>query len=223
MIKKCLEQLKKGVNFILSMIPDIPTESLEIKAFSAFPESHCASIFCESCQACIISAEDAEKTKSQPNILRQKLNIPQDLQQASDSGLDLLLTLTSRLVGKASLLHSGYRDLADPFRHEKDMMKHNLDSFLYLNPLQRDLLLKVNKTSTMKNFCFLGGSGTGKTQMALAVIRKLISTKVDQRPTRIILASYQHEKPEPELLKTFLKERFQESENIQVKYTHLDH
>ena len=197
MAMKCIEQLEKGVNFILSMIPDIPSESLQIKAFSAFPETHCASIFCESCQARIISAEDVEKSKTQPNSLRQKLEIPQDLQQVSDSGLDLLLTVTSRLVGKASLLCSGNRDLTDPFRHEKDMMKQNLDkvkksevlenNYLYLTPLQRDLLLKVNKTSSIKHFCFLGGSGTGKTQMALAVIRKLISIKDDQRPIRIIL------------------------------------
>merc|ERR1719318_268595 len=105
-------------------------------------------------------------------------------------------------------------------------MKHDLDKVkrgevlentcLYLTPLQRDMLLKVNKTSSIRNFCFLGGSGTGKTQMALAVIRKLISTQDDQRPTRIILTSCQHEDPEPELLKTFQKEKFKKSDNFQV-------
>jgi len=219
MVKKCLEQLEKGVDYILSMIPDIPSENLQIEVFSSFPETHCASLFSESCQSRIISAEDVEMIKNQPNYLRQKLNIPQDLQKASDSGLDLLLTLTSRLVGKASILFTGNKDFTDA-----DMMKHDLDKVkrgevlentcLYLTPLQRDLLLKVNKTSSIRNFCFLGGSGTGKTQMALAVIRKLITTKDKQRPIKIILASCLQ--PESELLKSFLQEDFKGSEQIEV-------
>ena len=36
MVMKCLEQLRKGVNFILSIMHDIPSENLDIKVLSAF-------------------------------------------------------------------------------------------------------------------------------------------------------------------------------------------
>merc|ERR1711892_630438 len=127
MVKKCLDQLQKALDFILAIIPEIPTENLDIKLFSAFPETPCANaaIFCNDCQRSIISEEDVESMKNCPQILREKLNIPSD--PASDTGLDLLLTVVSRIVGKASLLHRGNRDLSDPFTIEKQNLDQNFE------------------------------------------------------------------------------------------------
>ena len=124
--------------------------------------------------------------------LQDKLGVC--LEPATDAALDFLLKATSRIVGKASLLHCGYRELSDPFAREMETMKTNSEklerSFWYLNEKQRNLLLKVNdKTSEVKNFCFVGGSGTGKTQMALEVIKKLLDRYKDLNQLIISLCS----------------------------------
>eukprot|EP00092_Neocalanus_flemingeri_P019101 GFUD01020691.1.p1 GENE.GFUD01020691.1~~GFUD01020691.1.p1 ORF type:complete len:768 (+),score=204.79 GFUD01020691.1:229-2532(+) len=216
MTKYCLTQLEKGVKFMLSLIPDIPSSNLDIKAFSAFPETSCTDLFCQACQPSIISKEDVEQMKSDSTYLREKLSISQDIESPSSSGLGLLLAAASRLVGKSSLLHTGYRDLSDPFTQEKQTMNQSFDkmenkkTFWFLNAEQRDLLQNVNKSSLLRNFCFVGGSGTGKTQMALQVIRKLLDNYEGQKPIKLIMSSVQF--GYPELRKYFEKQKFKDIE-----------
>jgi hypothetical protein len=227
MIQYCLYQLEKGINFILSIIPDIPSSCLDIKAFSAFPETPCASLFCQDCQRRIISKEDVEKMRTNSKQLRGKLEISGELETPKETSLEYLLAATSRLMGKASLLHSGKRDLGDPFKQGKQTTSQNIQkheknlikSFWFLNKDQRELLQQASETSDLKNFCFVGGSGTGKTQMAIEVIKKLLLKHDGQKPTKLFIASCQKGQDrtgETELLKHFKEQKFK-SENLEIQ------
>ena len=212
MVWKCLEQLKKGVDFILSLIPDIPSEHLDIKAFSAFPETPCASIFCTHCQPKVISLEDVELITAGKKSLRMKLSMPEFHIENSEDGFDRLLSATSRLVGNASLLHGGAKSLSDPFKRDKQKMIQNVVKIL--NESQRDLLMKITRKSPQVNYCFIGGSGTGKTQMALEVIKKILAMKCqDKKSRRLILSSCQH--GDTGLQKLFKSKTFQCNVTVQ--------
>ena len=48
----------KDVKFILSLIPDLPQEFVDIRTFAAFPETYTNEFFCQGCAKHILSKED---------------------------------------------------------------------------------------------------------------------------------------------------------------------
>jgi DNA replication protein DnaC len=67
--------------------------------------------------------------------------------------------------------------MSDPFKQgnhtsSKNIKKHDINrikSFWFLNKDQQELVQQASEKTQLKNFCFVGGSGTGKTQMAIEV------------------------------------------------------
>ena len=88
----------------------------------------------------VISKEDVEQIKTNQSNMRKTIFIPDALKPPCKDGLEYLLCATSRLVGNASLLHCGVRDLSDPFRQEKQTLRKNSDklenTFVFLNDTQ---------------------------------------------------------------------------------------
>ena len=91
--------------------------------------------------------------------------------------------------------------------------------YIFLDPTQRNfLLLDVGENSLYRNFCFVGASGTGKTQLALAGINKLLNTLPEEKSVRLILATCQYTSPKSDLHNLFeqeLKQILEEHKNVQ--------
>ena len=73
----------------------------------------------------VISKEDVEQIKTNQSNMRKTIFIPDALKPPCKDGLEYPLCATSRLVGNTSVLHCGLRDLSDPFRQDKQTLRHN--------------------------------------------------------------------------------------------------
>ena len=176
--EKCLEQLLKAVKFLISLIPDIHSENIDIKLFTAFPEADCSNIFCEECKRFVFDKSDFKLTREQ---IFAKLLLGENSQEANPDNR-FVLKLTSRLIGLFSLLHRQNTTLADYHKRETDEVnnteeryrqhwnRESYDGFIFLNDVQRDIL---SRPFEGLNVCFTGASGTGKTEMALALVKNI--------------------------------------------------
>ena len=173
LVASAQEQLVRALGFSLAFLPDVPTVNLDIKAVMAFPESLCSTEFCEDCIDHVISLEDINKG---PEQVLEKLSIGSD--SASDDSKKLFLTACARLIGKESLLHVGYRSLADRFSKNKETQRNNISriekELILLSPEQRKVFRALKKYHNLIHFYFVGGSGTGKTHMSLLAVDHLI-------------------------------------------------
>merc|ERR1719369_1789070 len=99
------------------------------------------------CQEQNISKEDLTNKNDCSVKLRRKLAVSDTISPPTEHSLQLLLKATYRLVGKASLLHTGYREVSDPYRQGSSMMRNNIKKyekqFILLDEQQRNLLMNV--------------------------------------------------------------------------------
>merc|ERR1711923_685345 len=104
--------------------------------------------------------EDIKKGSEQ---VLKKLSI--DSESATDDTKALFLQACARLIGKESLLHSGYRTLADKFSRSKEAKTSYIarveKSLIMLSPAQREVFRTIKTNESLKYYCFVGGSGTG--------------------------------------------------------------
>ena len=121
LVASAQEQLVRALNFSLAFLPDVPTVKLDIKPVMAFPESLCSAEFCQDCSDLIITMEDINKG---PEQVVKKLSIGSEL--VTDDSKALFLQACARLIGKESLLHTGYRTLADKFSRSKEAQKDHI-------------------------------------------------------------------------------------------------
>lgn len=104
----------------------------------------------------------------------KKLGIPNKLAEPTEAGLSLLLNISSRLVGLSMLLHCGYRELPDRMNQQKQRLSHSMkkmDKYILLDEQQLSILDKVGEK---RHFIFAGSSGSGKTVMQLAVMKRMV-------------------------------------------------
>ena len=173
LVASAQEQLVRALKFSLAFLPDVPTVNLDIKPVMAFPESLCSAEFCEDCSDLIITMEDINKG---PEQVLKKLSIGSE--SATDDSKALFLKACARLIGKESLLHDGYRTLADKFSRSKEANTSNITrvekTLIMLSPKQREVFRTIQGDENLKYFCFVGGSGTGKTYLSLRTVDHLI-------------------------------------------------
>ena len=135
-VNKALEQLEKGLKFLMGMMCDIKTENLDIKMLTCFPETNCRDMFCSELLQYVIDKDDLVTMVNLPSSVMKKLQIPTTLCESTKEGLSLLLKISSRLIGRSSLLHCGYRELSDPMNHKQRRLSHTIEQ-------QRSILDKV--------------------------------------------------------------------------------
>ena len=175
LVNKALNQLEKDTKFILDLLPDIPTEKLDIKAVMAFPETECEQYFCESCINMVITAEDM---KNDSQILKKLSVKPEEMNNVPED--NNFLKACARFLGKASLLHDGFRKVSDKDEKGKAFMKRHEQAIeenrcvKLLSSEEREALYQVS-TSNRKNFAFSGSSGSGKTCLGLLSVSKLVN------------------------------------------------
>ena len=173
LVASAQEQLVRALNFSLAFLPDVPTVNLDIKPVMAFPESLCSAEFCQDCSDLIITMEDIQKG---PEQVLKKLSMGSE--SVTDDSKALFLQACARLIGKESLLHTGYRTLADKFSRSKEAKTSHIarveKSLIMLSPAQREVFRTVKTNEQLKYYCFVGGSGTGKTHLSLRTVDNLI-------------------------------------------------
>ena len=179
------EQLVRALKFTLAFLPDVPSNKLDIKPVMAFPESLCSAEFCEDCSPSVLTLEDVNEG---PEQILKKLSV--EPESATDDSKELFLKACSRLIGKESLLHVGYRSLADKFRKGKERHATTIArmerELIMLSPEQRKVLRTLQSNRELKYFCFVGGSGTGKTQLSLLTVDHLIKRYQSRDPAQRI-------------------------------------
>ena len=116
LVTKCLEQLEKGFRFILSLIPDVSSQDLDVKLFTAFPEADCSQLFCDECKRMVIDKNDFNLSKE--NVFK-KLHLEENSDERKPDNR-LILKISSRLLGMFSLLHRQNTSLADCHKRETD-------------------------------------------------------------------------------------------------------
>ena len=228
LVSSAQEQLVRAAKFSLAFLPEVPTERLDLKAVLAFPESECGTVFCTDCSQHVVSLEDIN---SGPEQVLRKLSVQaQSEKDPADS--DLFLRVCSRLLGKESLLHVGYRALGDKFSRSKEIQQGNINKvereLILLSPVQREVFRRLEMREHLQHFFFVGGSGTGKTHMSLLTIESLVKRYIRRNPAGeiVLYMAYRHQHPGENLalqktFETFVKDKLKRG-NLSVEISPLE-
>ena len=137
-----------------------------------------------------------------PDQVLQKLYVGSE--SVTDDSKALFLKACARLIGKESLLHVGYRALTDKFGKNKEFLTNHIakvekdrksyfnnnfsgeKNMIMLSPTQLQALRTIQTNKTLKYYCFVGGSGTGKTHMSLLTVDHLITRYRERDPSQNI-------------------------------------
>ena len=94
-----------------------------------------------------------------------------------------LLTLSARCLSHQSLLHIGYREVADQEHLVTERHKYNIQTvdrkvmqseFVVASPQQQRVIASFTASSSQRHLVLTGAAGTGKTLVALQVANNLI-------------------------------------------------
>merc|ERR1712032_1724437 len=93
------------------------------------------------------------------------------------------LTLSARCLSHQSLLHIGYREVADQEQLVTERQKYNIQTvdkkmmqneFVVASPQQQQAITSFTASSSKRHLVLTGAAGTGKTLVALQVANNLI-------------------------------------------------
>ena len=180
LVTGALAQQRRTVKLILLLLQELPTNKLNTKTFMAFPETT-QKEGCQDCQDNILYAEDFQDPKNLKTRLNigppfhlttglQRLNIAKR-PSSVDCSNPTFLSVCARLwqQNEKKIVNCTDENLYMIQCEEKVAKK-----LLVFGDDQRRILEKFQENSHIKNFLFSGGSGTGKTVMALQVVNMLI-------------------------------------------------
>lgn len=206
LITEALVQLKKDTHFILQLLQDIPSKNLKINTFLAFPEAeddvveelftvhqianspqrgHWNSVLC-SCLHLntyqiattyfdnILTKTDLTSSKGFRDKL--KLDFFQSKNEREITENIHFLSACARLRGHQNLTVSNKEQKEWMLKYEEDIEKQ----LIMFDENQREILNNLESKPDIKHFAFRGGSGTGKTIVALKCIELLIRRYVNQ-------------------------------------------
>ena len=213
------EQLVRALTFSLAFLPDVPTANLDIQPVMAFPDSSCSAEFCEDCSRLVVTMEDIEKGSEQ---VLTKLSIGS--KSVTGRSKEVFLQACARLIGSESLLHVGHRTLTDRFSRSKEAKTSHIarveKTLIILSPAQREVFRTLQRNEALKYFCFVGGSGTGKTHLSLRTVDLLIQRYETQDPGQNIQVylTYKDNKSEENLALLEIFQTFRKGKGEHVKF-----
>ena len=184
-VEKAENQLTKDLDVLMAILAGIPPNQIVFHTLACYPDtsaSELGSIICPDClENGVVCQEDLEDL----SLLQKTTKVPDKPDPATTCGKKNLLTLTARLFSHQSLLHIGYRELADQEHLVTERHKYNVktvdgkmmkNEFVVASPQQQQAIESFNASSSQKHLVLTGGSGTGKTLVALQVANNLIQS-----------------------------------------------
>merc|ERR1719237_659338 len=214
-VNKAEKQLYKDVEFLTAILAGIPPDQIKFHTLACFPDTPLAElekIMCKSClENQVICQEDCpEDEKEMLSSLRVKCKVPEKADPATANGKQHLLTLCTRCLSHQSLLHNGYREVADKenlattrlaFTTEMVDGKMKQSEFVVASPQQQQAIASFNVSSSQRLVVLTGAAGTGKTLVALQMANNLIqSLEVTAEPGKgpvLLLTVEDMEKEDP--------------------------
>ena len=184
-VNKAENQLTKDLDVVMAILAGIPPSQIVFQTFACFPDSSIfdlQSIICGSClERGVVCQEDLENL----TLLQRKLQVPDVSDLDGANNLQHLLTLAARCLAHQSLLHVGYREFADKDKLVAEKHNYNTESvdgklmqneFIIASPQQQEVI--ENFTTSNKRYLVLRGpAGTGKTLVALQVVKNILKSE----------------------------------------------
>ena len=181
LMTEALVQLKKDTQFILQLLQDIPSENLKIDTFIAFAEAEddiVEDLFTLHQIPSTFMGNILTQTDFTSNKFKDKLKL--DFYRKGFGGEITenvyFLSACARIRGHQSLIVSNKEQKEWMLRYEGNIEKQ----LILFDEEQRKILNNFESRSDIKHFAFRGGSGTGKTLVALKCINLLIRRYVNQ-------------------------------------------
>ena len=199
-VNKAENQLTKDVEVLMALLAGVPPDQIVFHTLACYPDasiSELQTIFCPDClENGVICQEDIDDL----SLLQKKSQVPDKtlglrleawffqiasrwfLSDLADSR-NHLLTLSARCLSHQSLLHNGYREVADQEHLVTERHKFNIQTvdgkmmqseFVVASPQQQQAIASFTASSSLTCLVLTGAAGTGKTLVALQVVNNLI-------------------------------------------------
>ena len=177
LVVDAFKQLKRSLILICSLLKDISPTKYNVKTFAAFPDTRRPTNFCDKCSKNILWKEDIDFNDQD---LHRKFSFEP---QSTNVNNETFLTACARIIGNGSKV-STLKDLNDwVIRYENNIEKQ----MILLNDDQKNVLQHLDTHPQIKNFIFCGGSGTGKTVMAIECVKRLSERYESQGVEQVIV------------------------------------
>lgn len=173
LLKEAKRQLRKDEKLLNWLLNDIPSEIVDIKSFIILDISEkrkYEELFWDF-NDMVLTVKDFENDHEK---LFEKLSI--NLPTSSDKKNEIPKYFLSACSRIQTLIGEKF-DTRILKQSSEWMIKYqdNIEqSLIIFNQQQKKIVEKLEKYSNVKNFCFSGGSGTGKTLMAIKCCNKLL-------------------------------------------------
>ena len=188
LITEALVQLKKDTKFMLQLLPDVPSENMKINTFLALPETDdnvVADMFTLNQIPTAFMGNILTKTDFDSNKFRDKLklNFCQSVVGGEITENVNFIRACARIRGHQNLTISNKEQKVWMLKYEENIEKQ----LIMFDEEQREVLNNFESNHDIKHFAFRGGSGTGKTIVALKCIDLLKRRYIKQGHTDIFV------------------------------------
>jgi len=198
-VNKAENQLTKDVEILTVLLAGIPLDQIVFHTLACYPDASKSDLETITCADCLGNRVVCQEDLVDLSLLQKKSQVV-DKQEAwffqisyrwflSDlvtiEGRNHLLYLTARCLFELSLLHLGYRELADQEHLVIERHKFNIpkvdgkmmqSEFVVASPQQQQAIASFTASSSQRCFVLTGAAGTGKTLVASKVANNLIQS-----------------------------------------------
>ena len=203
-VNKAEGQLTKDLEILIALLAGIPTAQIIFHTLACFPDSSVAELQTIFCYECLENGIVCQEDLDDMILLQKKTQVPERPHPATIAGRKSLLTLTARCLSQQSLLHIGYREIADKEHLVSERHKFNIKSvdgkmmqseYVVASHQQQQAISNFTTSPTRRHLVLTGAAGTGKTVVALKVANNIVksleeTSLPDKRPVLIVTAEY---------------------------------
>ena len=182
-INKAESQLTKDLDILMAILAGIPPKQINLHALACYPDTSVSELQTLICQDCLENGVIYQEDLNDSSLLQKKTKVPDQPNLATTNGKRHLLTFTARGLSHHSLLHNGYREVADREHLVTERHKYNIQTvdgkikqneFVVASPQQQQVIADFTVNSSQRHLVLTGAAGTGKTMTAMQVVNNLI-------------------------------------------------
>ena len=180
---KAEKQLKKDADIMMAVLAGVPRDQVILHTLACYPDTSISELQTILCEDCLENGVIYEEVLKDLSFLQKKTQVPDKPSSATTCGKKSLLTLSARCLSHQSLLHIGYREVADQEHLVTERHKYNIQTvdgkimqneFVVASPQQQQVIADFTVNSSRRHLVLTGAAGTGKTMTAMQVVNNLI-------------------------------------------------